>query len=163
MTRRSRGGDDVVRAIERVYRARFHAFVRAATAIVGDSDAAYDVVQEAFADAVRNRGDLRGDAEPWLWRIVINGARDHRRARRAAALGAPPAGGNGYDAAAAERVVRESLLELPERQRLVVFLRYYAELDYAAIARLLGVTSGTVGATLNAARATLRERLEDLR
>jgi len=45
---------------------------------------------------------------------------------------------------------------LPERQRLMVFLRYYADLDYRAIATALGVKTGTVSATLNAAHAALR-------
>jgi DNA-directed RNA polymerase specialized sigma24 family protein len=41
-----------------------------------------------------------------------------------------------------------------------VFLRYYADLDYAAIAEALGVSTGTVAATLNQAHTTLRTRLE---
>src|SRR5206468_6238374 len=40
-----------------------------------------------------------------------------------------------------------------ERQRLVLFLRYYADLDYAAIADTLGIGPGTVGASLNHAHA----------
>jgi RNA polymerase sigma factor (sigma-70 family) len=49
---------------------------------------------------------------------------------------------------------------LPERQRLVLFLRYYADLDYAAIAAILEIKEGTVGATLHAAHASLRQALE---
>jgi RNA polymerase sigma factor (sigma-70 family) len=52
------------------------------------------------------------------------------------------------------------LARLPERQREAVFLRYYADLDYAAIAELLGITTGTVGATLNAAHGSLRQSIE---
>jgi RNA polymerase sigma factor (sigma-70 family) len=48
---------------------------------------------------------------------------------------------------------------LPERQRLVVFLRYYADLDYRAIAVALGVEVGTVSATLAAAHAGLRKKV----
>ena len=50
---------------------------------------------------------------------------------------------------------------LPERQRLTLFLRYYADLDYEAIAATLGVTTGTVGATLNAAHGALRCSLKE--
>jgi RNA polymerase sigma factor (sigma-70 family) len=57
--------------------------------------------------------------------------------------------------------VRAAAAALPERQRLVLFLRYYADLDYAAIAAALGITEGTVGATLNAAHAVLRRSLEE--
>ena len=45
---------------------------------------------------------------------------------------------------------------LPERQRLAVFLRYYADLDYRAIATALAIEPGTVSATLNSAHASLR-------
>jgi DNA-directed RNA polymerase specialized sigma24 family protein len=49
---------------------------------------------------------------------------------------------------------------LPERQRLVLFLRYYADLDYHTIATALEIADGTVAATLNAAHTTLRKQLE---
>ena len=48
---------------------------------------------------------------------------------------------------------------LTERQREVLFLHYYADLDYTTIAQALGISSGTVGATLSAARQTLRGAL----
>ena len=44
---------------------------------------------------------------------------------------------------------------LPERQRLAVYLRYYADLDYRAIAHVLGVEVGTVSATLSSAHQAL--------
>ena len=46
-----------------------------------------------------------------------------------------------------------------ERQREVLFLRYYADLDYATIAAALGISAGTVGATLSTARGVLRRAL----
>jgi RNA polymerase sigma-70 factor (ECF subfamily) len=51
---------------------------------------------------------------------------------------------------------------LPERQRLVLFLRHYADLDYREIARILGVKTGTVSASLHAAHATLRRTLSEV-
>jgi RNA polymerase sigma factor (sigma-70 family) len=53
------------------------------------------------------------------------------------------------------------LAVLPERERLVVFLRYFADLDYRAIATALDVKVGTVSATLHAAHAALRRSLEE--
>src|SRR5260221_2052400 len=52
--------------------------------------------------------------------------------------------------------IRTWVAALPERQRLAVFLRYYADLDYRAIGTVLGVEVGTVSATLSAAHTTLR-------
>ena len=152
--------------IAAVYRRRFQAFLSLATAIAGDADEALDAVQDAFATAVRKRRRYRGDAplEAWLWSIVLNSARDRRRRRREreplVATAEPAVSTNGH---AADAAVRALLATLPERQRETIFLRYYADLDYATIARLLEVSEGTVGATLNAARAALRERLEALR
>ena len=48
---------------------------------------------------------------------------------------------------------------LTERQREVLFLHYYADLDYTTIAAALEISPGTVGATLSAARETLRGAL----
>ncbi len=56
--------------------------------------------------------------------------------------------------------MRALLVELPVRQRETIFLRYYAGLDYAAIGDVLGISSGTVGATLSAAHHALRRMAE---
>jgi RNA polymerase sigma factor (sigma-70 family) len=53
------------------------------------------------------------------------------------------------------------LAELPERQRAVLFLRYYAELDYRTIAEVLDMQVGTVGSTANAALAVLRRKMTE--
>jgi RNA polymerase sigma-70 factor (ECF subfamily) len=58
--------------------------------------------------------------------------------------------------------VRSALSALPERQRVALFLRYYADLDYQSIADVTGVSEGTVGATLHAAHRSLRERLKEV-
>lgn len=49
-----------------------------------------------------------------------------------------------------------------ERQRLAVFLRYFADLDYRSIAAALDVEVGTVSATLAAAHAALRRSLQEV-
>jgi RNA polymerase sigma factor (sigma-70 family) len=59
-------------------------------------------------------------------------------------------------------VARGLIAGLPERQRLVLFLRYYADLDYRSIGNVLDIEMGTVGASLSAARATLRNRIEEV-
>ena len=51
---------------------------------------------------------------------------------------------------------------LPERQRLVIFLRYAADLDYRGIASALGVEVGTVSATFHAAHERLRRSVEEV-
>lgn len=151
--------------LEAVYRRRFRAFLSTVTAFLGDADAARDVVQESFASALARRDTYGGSGpvEAWVWRIVVNRALDQRRLDARTlhvandAETAPSANGQ-YEAANA---VRAQLAALPERQRLAVFLRYYADLDYETIARVLAISPGTVGAALNQARSTLRIRLQE--
>jgi RNA polymerase sigma-70 factor (ECF subfamily) len=60
------------------------------------------------------------------------------------------------------RELAPSLARLPERQRVVVFLRYYADLGYRQIAEVLGVQVGTVSAALAAAHKSVRTSLEEV-
>jgi RNA polymerase sigma-70 factor (ECF subfamily) len=149
--------------LEALYRSRFDVFARVAASVTGDADRARDAVQEAFATAVRKRRSFRGDGplEAWVWRIVLNAARSDVRRAVPVAVHDESASMNGRPEQDAE--LRASLARLPERQRTAVFLRYYADLDYAAIGEALGITTGTVAATLNAAHTTLRSRLEEAR
>ena len=50
---------------------------------------------------------------------------------------------------------------LPPRRRLIVFLRYFADLPYQTIAEALEIDEGTVAATLAQARQALAEILDE--
>ena len=150
-------------ALKTLYEERLPVFVRTARAITRDPDAARDVVQEAFAVAIRRRRSLRSASrlEAWVWRIVVRLALENRSregrltwADEAEEPESPHVVDNGRSE------VVEAIRHLPERQRLALFLRYYADMDYATVAEVLGVTSGTVGAALSAAHKTLKVRLE---
>ena len=142
--------------LEALYRSRLPEFRRVAAGIAGDVDLGRDAVQEAFAKAVRNRRRFRGSGtlEAWVWRIVVNAARDARR-RRPVLAEPREAASNGH-----APVLPLDLLT--ERQREIVFLHYYADLGYAEIADALSISPGTVGATLTAARQALRGALEEV-
>jgi RNA polymerase sigma-70 factor, ECF subfamily len=144
----------VLDELEALYRAKLPEFRRAAAAIAGDEEAGRDAVQEAFAAAVRRRRSWRrrGPLEAWVWRIVVNKARDARRRRPKAIEPSPTV-----------NLPHVPLESLTGRQREIVFLHYYADLDYAEIADALRISVGTVGATLNAARKTLRTAMEEVR
>jgi RNA polymerase sigma-70 factor (ECF subfamily) len=147
--------------LEQLYKERYPHFVRVARAVVGDEVTAHDVVQDGFSHAIRERRSFRGDGplEAWLWRAVVNAAKSVRR--RKAIFDpfevVPEAAANGRPAE--DKEIRSWIAALPERQRLVVFLRYYADLDYQAIASALEIEVGTVSATLNAAHAALRRSI----
>jgi len=158
-------GQPTADVIESLYRARYRQFLRVATAIVGDEAAGHDAVQDGFALALKECRSFRGDGslEGWVWRVVFNaalGARRARMARREVADSVEElASRNGH---VDEVGVRAWVAALPERQRLAVYLRYYADLDYRAIAAALDVEVGTVSATLSAAHQALRHSLEEV-
>jgi RNA polymerase sigma factor (sigma-70 family) len=158
--------DSELAAIEIVYRERFQSFVRLATAITGDEQAACDAVHDGFVRAVRYRRRLRDrDSTPgWVCRIVLNEARrrraaDGRHVPTPAEMLSDGAATNGHRETGAAAA---ALASLPERQRVALFLRYYADLDYAGIAEALGIARGTVSATLHAARSNLQTKLEEV-
>jgi RNA polymerase sigma-70 factor (ECF subfamily) len=155
--------------IEVVYRGRLAELRRVATAITGSREAAFDAVQDAFALAVHRRAQFRaeGSLDAWLWRIVVNTARD--AAARLSLSSLLPADGvleckESLEERADSRVqdVQALVRELPDRQRLALFLHYYADLDYATIADVLDISVGTVGATLTQARENLHRLLTEV-
>ena len=146
------------RAVERVYRERYVGFRNAVATVTGDYESARDAVQEGFTRAYRSRAQFRseGSFEGWVWRIVLRTALEQRN--RAAPVS--------LDEVAVELVeperdpaLAEALRELSPRRRLMVFLRYFADLPYEAIAEVCEVDEGTVAATLAQARAALARRL----
>jgi RNA polymerase sigma factor (sigma-70 family) len=147
-----------------VYERRLPELCRVAAAVTGSRESAPDVVHEAFVRAVRQRHRFegRGDLDGWVWRIVVNAARDARAATHAAdELGELSEIAGELDEPRRE-LVRSAVEQLPERQRLVLFLRYYADLDYRTIAAAVAISEGTVAATLNAAHGRLRELLSEV-
>jgi RNA polymerase sigma-70 factor, ECF subfamily len=158
---------DLVDAIEHAYRDGYQRFLSLALGMLGDRngadrDRARDAVQEAFAHALRHRGDLReaGSLDAWLWRIVVNVCRVERRHSVVGLDESYEPEANGHPGDWLE--VRAAIAGLPERQRLVLFLRHYADLDYHAIAEVAGIERGTVAATLNAAHRKVRAAMTEV-
>jgi RNA polymerase sigma-70 factor (ECF subfamily) len=145
-------------ALEQLYRDRYRDYRDIMAGVVGSHDLAREVVQEAFARALREqrkfRGEGEGSLEAWVWRIAVNVALKMRRG-----LAREWALDQEYEAAthetAPDRDVRAAVRALPPRRRLVVFLRYFADLSYAEIAAIAGVSEGTVAATLAQAHGEL--------
>jgi RNA polymerase sigma factor (sigma-70 family) len=147
--------------IEAVYRTHYARFIAVAAMLCRDPELGRDAVQDGFASAIRSRTSFRGGGslEGWLWRIVVNAAHSAaRRPRRVVSVeGVEDVGAVAADADSGLAL----LAELPERQRAVLFLRYYAELDYRTIAEVLDMQVGTVGSTANAALAVLRRKMTE--
>jgi RNA polymerase sigma-70 factor (ECF subfamily) len=146
--------DETAVAIEGLYRQRYTRFRNGIAPVAGGYEAAHDAVQEGFARALRASRQYsgRGSLEGWVWRIVLRTALEHRRPGEELSL----------DAIEPEFVEPErdfalmtAVQALPPRRRLIVFLRYFADLPYRTIAEVLEIDEGTVAATLAQARAAL--------
>ena len=159
-----RGSQRRLGELEALYRERWAAFARVAISIAGSVEVGTEAVQEGFARAIEQREDFRGECplEAWVWRIVVNtaktaGARVERE-EPTEAVGRGLVSANGHRPPDVALWVRN----LPERQREAVFLRYWADLDYRAIAEVLEIEVGTVSATLSAAHQSLLRSVQEV-
>ncbi len=145
--------------------------------IVGDRDAAENLVQETFAEAYCQIEDFRGEAKvsTWLFSIARNLAygqlrkadrhnyREHRTIEflqaeqddtRLATLKA-------VETAERKRIVHDALQELPDHYRRVVQLRDLEEKSTTETAEQLGLTEVNVRVRLHRARKQLRDHLRE--
>lgn len=149
--------------------------VRVAAALVGMADAE-DAAQEAVLRAWRAWPDLRDRtaARAWLISITVNVCRDWLRGRFGARLrlteslsgaGAEPRPIAQLDADpgasdhAAALDLRHAINRLDEDLRVIVALRYYAEMDSTTIGAMLGMPAATVRTRLRRALGKLRVTL----
>ena len=152
--------DETAAAIERLYLERYTRFRNGVAPVAGSYEAAHDAVQEGFARALR-AGDQysgRGSLEGWVWRIVLRTALEQRRPGEELPLDAvDPA----FVEPERDFALTAAVQALPPRRRLVVFLRYFADLPYQTIAEALAIDEGTVAATLAQARQALAAILDE--
>jgi RNA polymerase sigma-70 factor, ECF subfamily len=148
--------------LEELYRSRYLAFRNGMAAITGSYESARDVVQEAFARALRDCDQYRGDGPlaGWVWRIAVRVALESRRNGHELTLEELVADAPAPPSRESDPVLADALRELPPRRRLIVFLRYFADLSYAEIAALCEISEGTVAATLAHAHSDLSKALQ---
>ena len=151
--------DERTEAIERLYRERYVGFRNALATVTGDYDTARDAVQEGFARALTRRHQFRGDAPlaAWVWRIVLRAALE---LRGKSDLPLHEAVKPVLVQPERDPALADAIGALPPRRRLIVFLRYYADLSYTEIASACDVSEGTVAATLAQAHRALAAILE---
>jgi RNA polymerase sigma-70 factor, ECF subfamily len=167
-----RGGADAFAALFELHRDRVYSI---ALRFSGDPSVALDITQETFLKLLSKIGEFRGEAsfESWLYRLVVNGCLDHRRAGRRWSplldgwLGALRASGESVLQqllrSEVEESVQQVVAKLPAELRIVVILRYTEQLSYDEIAGILGCPPGTVASRLNRAHKLLERRLAGLR
>lgn len=147
---------------DRLYERLYGPLHRYVARLVGDADAAEDIVQESFVRLLR-RGGLTGeDARLWIFAVATNLVRDRgrSRSRRQRLLAAEPVHQPMSPQPDAElerdeaiRRVRAALDRLPERDRVMLMMREEG-FRYAEIAEVLDVATSSVGTLI--ARAVKR-------
>jgi RNA polymerase sigma factor (sigma-70 family) len=141
--------------------------LRAVLVSVGDPDTAQDLVDEAFARALASWRTLGGHPAPqaWVVRTALNAHVSRwRRSRREVLVPDPGMAGESLVTGTAgdspvDPRIMAALLRLPARQRQVVALRLFLDLDTGRTAEVLGIASSTVKAHLARAIAALRDDL----
>jgi RNA polymerase sigma factor (sigma-70 family) len=144
-------------SFEEVYKAEYVRMVRVAAMLLGCTEGAEDIVQDAYV-ALYHRFDTVADPPGYLYRSVVNGCGSRFRHRKVVErfrhLTVPA------DTAEPVDVTWTALRALAPRRRAVVVLRFYADLPLAEIARILDCNLGTVKSMLHRALGELREVIE---
>jgi RNA polymerase sigma-70 factor, ECF subfamily len=181
---RSQKGD--LKAFEALVEKHQKRMLNLAFRMLGDYEEACDAVQEAFLDAFRAIKKFRGEAKfsSWLYGIVLNQARTHRRQLagqmriRSLSLDDPPEDESGrrvldppsQEASALEQLEKKeieakvqsciNLLEADQREVLV--LRDIQGHSYEEIQQILGLPEGTVKSRLYRAREALKNEMKEV-
>ncbi|MFW6597893.1 SigE family RNA polymerase sigma factor [Propionibacteriaceae bacterium Y2011] len=159
--------DDVLREL---YEGQWVRMVRLAALLLGSNDRAEEVAQDAFVGIYKrlSRFESADDAVGYLRTSVVNGARSQLRHREVATRlrplppPAPPGPEEVAVRAEDDQRVLAALRELPERQREVLIMRYYADASGPEIAEALGISVGSVKSHTHRAMAALRQTLGQL-
>lgn len=162
-------------SVDQLLRLHYDAVYAVCHRMVLSRESADDAVQNALLAIVRGlpRFDGRSSLSTWIHRIATNAAIDEiRRVRRApasadpAVLAATESADPATDGTAAladhldqSSAVAGALSRVPHEFRVVLVLRYVADLDYAEIAEILDIPVGTVRSRLSRGKAALAEQL----
>jgi RNA polymerase sigma-70 factor (sigma-E family) len=161
-------GWDADEAVEQLYATHYNRLVRLSVLLVRDVETAEEVVQDSFVAMHGRRRTLREPekALAYLRQAVVNRSRSvlrHRGVQARHAADAPrdlPGADEATVARERRRQVLDALQQLPRRQREVLALRYYLDLDEAGIAETLGISRGAVKSHASRGAAALRNLLE---
>lgn len=147
--------DPTVVSFEEFYAVEFDEQARRAVLLLGDREAAFDVVQTAFV-AVFQRYDEVSEPGRYLNTAVLNGCRDHARrtkVRRIHAASSDEPTIAGYE------ILSDVLMQLPFNQRAAVVLKFYGGLNENEIAERLECPPGSIGPWIHRALKTLGRKL----
>ncbi len=143
-----------------------------ALGIVQSHHDAEDVMQETLIKIFGNIHKFKGDSKfsTWVYTITVNTAKDHLRKKKSVVSFDPAehqqfledGGPAVVDQVVAEETmdeIRSAMEQLKEEMKLPLVLRDIEELSYEEIAKILGLSLGTVKSRIFRGREKLREIL----
>ncbi|UCG57671.1 MAG: sigma-70 family RNA polymerase sigma factor [Phycisphaerales bacterium] len=137
----------------------YPALVAMADSILLDHHLAEDAAQEALAEACRGLKRLRRPESfgSWLGSICRNVAKDMlRQLPKQRNLGRdPPRQEPACEADYRAAALTEAVQQLPPHQREVIFMRFYNEMSYRQMAKVLGSTEQTIDGRLRRAKKSI--------
>ena len=138
-------------------------------ALDGDANTAEDITQEVFVKVFTRIGQFRQEAEfaTWLYRMVANSCIDELRRRRRFASSSdlellPDRQESSFARIELTDSVQGALADLTPEQRATVLLKYFEQLSYDEMARVLDCSKGTVASRLNRSLKILAGKLGHL-
>lgn len=125
-------------------------------------DDANDVLQNALIKVWRNLGDFENRAKlsTWIYRIVVNEALDFLRRKKDvasldvvenASVARSLVADDYFDGSVAQALLQEAIALLPDVQRVVFNLRYYEDMKYSEMSKLLDTSEGALKASYHIA------------
>jgi RNA polymerase sigma-70 factor (ECF subfamily) len=151
-------------AFEMIIRTHSRTLFAIAYGILQNREEAEDAVQDALVKAWKSRWRVRDPEKfpAWICMIARHRARDVFRRRRNIPLSEETAEAIEHetsDTTALDRQLHSALATLPELHRSALTLRYFEEMDYQSIEKLLGLSNGALRGILGRALATMRKQL----
>ncbi|MGR6087112.1 MAG: RNA polymerase sigma factor [Arcticibacter sp.] len=163
--------DRAFREILNRYQKRVYYHVRR---IVIDHEDAADVVQNTFVKVLVSLEGFRSDSLlfTWIYRIATNEAITFLKKKRTkyflpmvdveAELSSKLDNDPLFDADKMERLLQKAILTLPQKQRLVFNMRYYDELSYEDISKIVGTSVGALKASYHHAYKKIEKILKEV-
>ncbi|GAA2329266.1 SigE family RNA polymerase sigma factor [Dactylosporangium salmoneum] len=145
--------------------ARLPALHRLAFVLSGDSHRADDIVQQTITNLYVKWSRVRtvDHLDRYVRSMLVNAFLDEKRLAwaRVRLFAEPPdaVAPDGGDEAEDRTLLRTALTQVPRRQRAVLVLRFYYDLPIDEVAKVLGVSSGTVKSQTSHGLAALRRLL----
>jgi RNA polymerase sigma-70 factor (ECF subfamily) len=158
-----------VRALMDAYQSRLYWHIRR---IIVDGDLAQDTLQETFIKAYQNFHQFKNDSQlyTWLYRIATNEALQQiNKLKKMQKTDEDPeyymqnlvADNAQGDAEEIQILLQNAIQSLPEKQKLVFMMRYYDDLPYEEISKIVDMSVGTLKTNYHYAKQKIEEYIKE--